>query len=128
MATCSAITKAGARCKASAMDGYQWCFNHHPDLAKERSANARRGGRSGGKGRAHPIARAHEAREIRGELKRLAKAVEKGELDRGVGAIVGTLLNYALGALRTELKAQELDDLIPRIEALENEEEDAWAS
>jgi len=110
------------------MDGYQWCFNHHPDLAKERSANARRGGRSGGKGRAHPISRAHEARQIRGELKRLAKAVEKGELDRGVGAIVGTLLNYALGALRTELKAQELDDLIPRIEALENEEEDAWAS
>ena len=50
------------------------------------------------------------------------------KLDRGVGAIVGTLLNYALGALRTELKAQELDDLIPRIEALENEEEDAWAS
>ena len=47
MATCSAITKAGARCKASAMEGYQWCFNHHPELAKERSANARRGGRSG---------------------------------------------------------------------------------
>jgi hypothetical protein len=45
-----------------------------------------------------------------------------------VGAIVGTLLNYALGALRTEFKAQELDDLIPRIEALENEEEDAWAT
>jgi hypothetical protein len=91
------------------MEGYQWCFNHRPDLAEERSANARRGGRSGGKGRPHPIARAHEARQIRGELKRLAKAVEEGELDRGVGAIVGTLLNYALGALRTEFKAQELD-------------------
>jgi hypothetical protein len=111
------------------MEGYSYCYNHSPDTANERSANARRGGLSGGKGRAHPSSRAHEARQIRSELKRLAKAVEEGELDRGVAAIVGTLLNYALGALRTEMKAQELDDLIPRIQSLENGEAgNTWAS
>jgi hypothetical protein len=49
----------------------------------------------------------------------MAAEVEAGGLDRGAGAVAGQLLNYALGALRVEIKAEEVEELIPRIETLE---------
>ena len=49
----------------------------------------------------------------------MAAEEEAGGLDRGAAAVAGQLLNYALGALRVEIKAEEVEELIPRIEALE---------
>jgi len=116
---CAAITRAGERCKGDATHG-SYCWSHAPETAEARERRARKGGRTGGNGRA-ALPRVAEAREIRAELRRLAEAVESEQLDRGLAAVAGQLLNYALGALRTEVKAQETDDLIPRIEALEKQ-------
>jgi hypothetical protein len=49
----------------------------------------------------------------------MAAEVEAGGLDRGAASVAGQLLNYALGALRVEIKAEEVEELIPRIESLE---------
>jgi len=49
----------------------------------------------------------------------MAAEVEVGGLDRGAAAVAGQLLNYALGALRVEIKTEEVEELIPRIEVLE---------
>jgi hypothetical protein len=40
MSVCAAIKPDGLRCKARAMKGSQWCFNHHPDHSDERRRNA----------------------------------------------------------------------------------------
>jgi hypothetical protein len=54
LSVCAAIKPDGARCKARAMKGSQWCFNHHPDYSQERQRNASKGGRRGGRGRPGP--------------------------------------------------------------------------
>ncbi len=117
MKRCSALTAGGGRCQRIVSDASEYCYSHDPSQAAARSRNASRGGKSGGKSRLAP--RATEAREIRTELRRMAAEVEAGGLDRGMAAVAGQLLNYSLGALRMELKAEEVEDLIPRIEALE---------
>jgi hypothetical protein len=119
---CAAITRAGGRCKAEATHG-SYCWSHAPEMAEARKRRASKGGRAGGNGRASRLPRAAEAREIRAELRRMASAVEVGSLDRGAAAVSGQLLNYALGALRVELKAEEVDELTTRIEALEERAE-----
>jgi len=53
----------------------------------------------------------------------MAAEVEAGQLDRGRAAVAGQLLNYAVASLRTELKAQEIEELVPRIEAVERRKE-----
>lgn len=118
MRRCSALTAGGGRCQRIVSDGVEYCYAHDPDRAEQRSRGARKAGRTGGRGRAREP-RAAEARGIRADLLRMAEAVEGGELDRGKAAVAGQLYNYALAALRTELKAEEMDDLVPRLEAIE---------
>jgi hypothetical protein len=115
---CAAITRAGERCKAEATHG-SYCWSHAPETAGARKQRASKGGRAGGNGRTSRSPRSAEAREIRTELRRMASEVEVGSLDRGHAAVCGQLLNYALGALRVEIKAEEVEELIPRIAALE---------
>jgi hypothetical protein len=117
---CAAITRAGERCKAEATHG-SYCWSHAPETAEARKRRASKGGRTGGNGRASRSPRAAEARQIRADLRRMAAEVEAGGLDRGAASVAGQLLNYALGALRVEIKAEELDELIPRIEILEQQ-------
>jgi hypothetical protein len=45
--------------------------------------------------------------------------VEEGQLDRGAAAVIAQLYNVALRALAVELKAEEHEELIPRVEAIE---------
>ena len=116
---CAAITRAGVRCKAEATHG-SYCWSHAPETAEARKQRASKGDRSGGNGRASRSPRAAEAREIRAILRRMAAEVEAGGLDRGAASVAGQLLNYALGALRVEIKAEEVEELIPRIEVLEH--------
>ena len=118
MRRCSALTVGGGRCQRIVSDASEFCYAHDPDRAEERSRGARKAGKAGGRGRAREP-RAAEARGIRADLLRMASAVEEGRLDRGRAAVAGQLYNYALGALRTELRAEEADDLIPRLEAIE---------
>ena len=51
MGFCAAIKPDGLRCKARAMQGSQWYFNHNPDHSEERRRNATKGGKHGGGGR-----------------------------------------------------------------------------
>ena len=74
MAGCSGITGAGARCRAIAISGSDYCHAHHPDRAKARSLAARKGGRRGGRGR--PVV---ELANIKGKLEDLANGVEELE-------------------------------------------------
>ena len=114
MALCSGIRADGGRCKAQAITGSQWCFNHHPDYEEARRRRASRGGKRGGRGRQHS-----EISDIKRRLTDLAEDVLEGKADKGAAAVAGQLLNTYIRAVSVELKAREQLELIERLEALE---------
>src|SRR5215217_152656 len=118
MGFCAAIKPDGVRCKARAMKGSEWCFNHHPDHSDERRRNASRGGKRGGRGR---LARsgAEGVQDIRNLLKSLTDDVLSGEMERATVIAANQLLNTALRAIEVERKWKELDEIEERLSALE---------
>ena len=114
MSSCSGITGTGARCRAIAITGSDYCHAHHPDRADARRKSARKGGKRGGRGR--PVV---EVSDIKHRLEDLAEDVLKGKVDRGNAAVAGQLLNYALRAVSVGLKARENEELEERLAELE---------
>ncbi len=115
---CSAITKGGSRCKLQATHG-SYCFSHAPEKAGERHRRARRGGKTGGRGRGSA-----ELSEIQGLLVYLTNKVIRVEMSSGVAAVANQLLNTRLRAVELERRARETDELEARIERLEAGRED----
>jgi hypothetical protein len=115
LSRCAAIKASGERCKGRAIDGSQWCWNHHPDHQEARRRHGARGGKRGGRGR--PVS---ELARIGARFEELADKVLSGEVERGVGAVAGQLLNGARACVRDVLAAREQEELIQRLEALES--------
>jgi hypothetical protein len=116
MSICSGIRADGGCCKAQAMRNSQWCINHEPEQAEVRRRRASRGGRRGGRGRPSV-----ELARLQGRFEELADKVLSGEVERGVGAVVGQLLNGARACVRDGLAAREQEELVARLTALEEE-------
>jgi hypothetical protein len=114
MALCSGIRADGGRCRAQAISDSQWCFSHHPDYEEQRRQRASRGGKRGGRGRPSV-----ELARLQGRFEELAEKVLSGEVERGIGAVVGQLLNGARACVRDGLAAREQEELVARLEALE---------
>jgi len=114
MHRCAAIKANGERCKADAMPGAEWCYSHHPDRAEQRSRNASRGGKSGGRGRSN-----NELGEVKNQLQGLADAILDGRVNRADAAVCGQLLNVKLRALEQERRWREIEELAARLEAVE---------
>jgi uncharacterized protein (DUF1501 family) len=107
---CSAITKGGSRCKLDATPGSNYCWNHAPENAEARSRRARRGGKARG---------ASEMAELKREIRRVIEAVDSGETERGVGAVLFQGFNTLLKAVETERRIAEQEEVLERIAALE---------
>jgi hypothetical protein len=111
---CAGITQAGTACKGIPIDGSQWCYVHHPDYTEERRRHGARGGKRGGRGRPSV-----ELARLQARFEELAEKVLAGDIERGVGAVAGQLLNGARACVRDGLAAREQEELIERLEALE---------
>jgi hypothetical protein len=120
MSRCAAIKPNGERCKVEAMPEADWCWSHHPDYEEARRRRASKGGKRGGRGR--PTS---ELARLGARFEELAESVLSGEVERGVGAVVGQLLNDARACVRDGLAAREQEELIGRLEALEAVQEAA---
>jgi len=116
MSVCSGIRVDGGRCKAQAMRNSEWCINHHPDQSEVRRRRASKGGKRGGRGR--PVS---ELARLQRRFEELADKVLAGEVERGVGAVVGQLLNGARACARDALAAREQEELVARLTALEED-------
>jgi hypothetical protein len=114
MPRCSGITRAGGACKGTPVDGSAWCYVHHPDHAEERRRHGSKGGKRGGKGRP-----SGELARLRDRFESLADAVLSGDVARADGAVAGQLLNGARACTRDLLAAREQEELIQRLEMLE---------
>jgi hypothetical protein len=114
MARCSGIRADGGRCGAQAIRSTEFCVNHHPDYEDARRRRNYKGGKRGGRGR--PTS---ELARLASRFEELADKVLSGEVERGVGAVAGQLLNGARACVRDGLTAREQEELIARLEALE---------
>src|SRR5215211_2858734 len=114
MALCSGIKADGGRCKAQAIRGSAYCVGHDPEQAEARRRRASKGGRRGGRGR--PVA---ELGALRDENARIRQRLLEGELLPGVAAVAIQSLNCDIRAMATTLKAKEQEELIERLESLE---------
>ena len=116
MALCSGIRADGGRCRAQAMHDSAYCIGHDPDQAEARRRRASKGGRRGGRGRPSV-----ELARLQRRFEELADKVLSGEIERGVGAVAGQLLNGARACVRDGLTAREQEELVERMEALEEQ-------
>ncbi len=114
MAKCSGITRTGTACKGIPIDGSQWCYVHHPDHAEERRRHGAKGGKRGGRGR--PTT---ELARLRDRFEELADKVLEGSVERADGAVAGQLLNGARACVRDLLAAREQEEIVERLEELE---------
>jgi hypothetical protein len=105
---CAAITRAGGRCKLDATSG-SYCWSHAPENAQERKQRAQRGGKARG---------ASEMAEVKREIRRVIEAVDSGETQRSVGAVLFQGFNTLLKALELERRIQEQEALEARLTEL----------
>ena len=114
MSVCSGIRVDGSRCKAQAMRNSAFCIGHDPDQAEARRRRASKGGKRGGRGRPSV-----ELARLQARFEDLVEKVLSGEIERGVGAVAGQLLNGARACVRDALAAREQEELVARLEGLE---------
>ncbi len=119
MATCTGITQSGKRCKGVAIDSSGYCYAHHPDHEQDRRRAAHKGGNRGGRGRPSV-----ELKRLQRRFEELSEQVLSGDVERGVAAVAGQLLNGARACVRDALSAREQEELIARLEALEAQQAD----
>jgi hypothetical protein len=114
MSACSGIRADGGRCQAQAMRNSELCINHHPDRAEVRRRRASKGGKRGGRGR--PIA---ELGSLRDENADIRRRLLEGELLPNVAAVAVQSINTDIRAVGAALRAREQEELVERLEALE---------
>jgi hypothetical protein len=114
MSRCLGTKRDKSPCTVTVEPPQNYCWWHDPANAEVRKQAASKGGRRSGKGRPQT-----EIARISARIEGIAEGVLSGEIDSKRGAIAGQLLNYVLGGLRIGLQAREQEELIERLEALE---------
>ena len=114
MALCNGIKADGGRCKAQAIRGSAYCVGHDPEQAEARRRRASKGGRRGGRGR--PVA---EFGALRDENADIRRRLLEGELLPNVAAVAVQSINTDIRAVGAALKAKEQEELVERLESLE---------
>src|SRR5687768_5924918 len=110
MARCAGTKPDGSPCERIVGASQRYCYAHYPANAEQRSRNAAKAGR------AEP---SRELAAVKDRLRGLAEDVLAGDVDRDAAAVASRILGVYLRAVEQQRKQQELDELIPRIEAIE---------
>ena len=114
MNRCLGTKRDNSPCTVSVESPQTYCWWHDPANADKRKQAASKGGKRGGRRRPSV-----ELARLQGRFEELADKVLAGEVERGVGAVAGQLLNGARACMRDALAAREQEELIERLEALE---------
>jgi hypothetical protein len=109
-ATCTATKRNGEPCTLPSNTHSGLCWAHDPANREKRRRGQSRGGE------AKPT---RELARLGARFEELADKVLSGEIERAVGAVAGQLLNGARACVRDGLAAREQEQLIERLEALE---------
>ncbi len=107
---CAGTKRDNSPCTATVEPPQRYCWWHDPANADKRRRAASKAGKS------KP---SRELAGIKQRLSDLADDVLEERVDKGVGAVASQVLNVYLRAIALELKAREQQELIERLEALE---------
>jgi hypothetical protein len=107
---CSFVRPNGERCKLPVTGQLGVCWAHDPKNAEQRRRTASRGGR----GRA-----SREIVGLKAQLQDIADGVLKGTTQPKNGAVAVQALSALLRALEQERRQRELEDIVQRLEQLE---------
>ncbi len=110
MPRCAGVTRSGDQCSAAVRSGERYCFNHDPERAAERKANAAKAGSS------KPTS---EIRELKDQLSQLYENLTAGRVDRGAAAVLNQILGTRVRVLALERDLREQEELAQRIARLE---------
>ncbi len=111
MNRCRGIKPDGRQCTLTVEPPDAYCWHHAPERAEQR----RRAASKGGSGRV-----SSEVRVLRERLKVLTDRVIEGELETARGAVANQLITTQIKLLEYERRSRDLDDLLKRLERLEN--------
>jgi hypothetical protein len=114
MPRCVGTKPDGTSCERIVGASQEYCYSHDPSRTEERKRAASRGGKRGGRRRS-----SSELVRLQARFEGLAARVLSGEVERGVGAVAAQLLNGARACVATRLKAIEQEDVLERLEELE---------
>jgi hypothetical protein len=117
MRICAGITRAGTPCTAVVGPSKTHCFQHDPGRADERRRNAAKAGRS------RP---SRELQAVKDQLRGLVARVLAGEVERADAIAAAQLLNTWLRAVEIHRKVSETEDLVARVESLEERRGSRW--
>jgi hypothetical protein len=116
MNRCLGTKRDNSPCTVTVEPPQIYCWWHDPANADKRKQAAIRGGKRGGRGRSSV-----ELARLQRRFEGLAEEVLSGEVERGVGAVAGQLLNGARACVRDALAAREQEELVARLESLEEQ-------
>jgi hypothetical protein len=114
MNRCPGTKRDNSPCTVTVEPPQTYCWWHDPANAEARKQAAVRGGKRGGRGRPSV-----ELARLATRFEELADQVLSGEIERGRGAVAGQLLNGARACTRDSLAAREQEELVARMEAIE---------
>ncbi len=114
MNRCLGTKRDNSPCTVTVEPPKTYCWWHDPANAETRKQAASKGGKRGGRGR--PIA---ELGSLRDENADIRRRLLGGELLPNVAAVAVQSLNVDIRAVAATLKAREQEELMGRMEALE---------
>ena len=114
MPLCTATKDDGTACERIVSASQRFCFAHDPARASQRSRNASKAARS------KP---SRELKAVKERLRALADGVLAGEVDEEAAAVASRILAVYLRAVEAERKLKEQEEILERIEALEQKRE-----
>jgi hypothetical protein len=110
MSICVANKRDGTPCTLSAQPDNEYCWAHAPENAEHRKRTA---SKAGG-------ARANsEIGTIKRRLREVAEGVLDGSVDKGKGSVSFQGFGVLIRAIETERKIREQEEILERIEQLE---------
>jgi hypothetical protein len=111
MHKCSAIKRNGERCQSPVTGENGLCWAHDPVNAEQRRRMASKAGSAKPGG---------EIRDLKQEVRDLIAAVKSGDQDRADAAVVLQGYRVLKDFIELESKTANLDELLERLERLEN--------
>jgi hypothetical protein len=111
MARCAGFKGDGTPCERIVAASATYCYSHDKARAEERSRNASKAAKS--KGPSTDIV------EVKAQLRTIADDVLEGRLDKGRGSVAAQILGVFVRVVEVERKVKEQDELVERLEQLE---------
>src|SRR5919202_2638696 len=110
MSKCLGAKRDGSQCTQTVEPPQSYCWWHDPDNAHKRQRAASKGG----KAKASKL-----TKQLHDLLEDLATRVVEGNLEASRGAVAHQLISTRIRLLEFERKAREQEELIERLEVLE---------